>query len=98
MPPSGITEEGVAWTRLTGVAIGREVGSGVGDVMAVGVEVEVDVGDGTADKGEWVTGVGAPKGEQPSPMMVRVQASTQNHLEAECRIDDPLSTNKRFIG
>ena len=86
---------------VTGVVAGREVGSGVGDVMAVGVEVEV--GDGAADKGVRVrdAGVGGPKGEQPSPMMAttpRVQAVTQNLLGTEGRIDDPLSTDKRFIG
>ena len=83
---------------MTGVAAGREVGSGVGDVVAVGVEVEV--GDGAADKGVRVAGAGGPKGEQPSPMMAttpRVQAATQNLLEIEGRIDDPLSTDKRFI-
>ena len=75
------------------------MGSGVGDVMAVGVEVEV--GDGAADKGVRVEGAGGPKGEQPSPMMAmtpRVQAATQNLLGTEGRIDDPLSTDKRFIG
>ena len=84
---------------MTGVAAGREVGSGVGEVVAVGVEVEV--GDGAADKGVWVAGAGGPKGEQPSPMMAttpRVQAATQNLLGTEGRIDDPLSTDKRFIG
>jgi hypothetical protein len=105
MPPTGITGEGVAWTRLTavgvvtGVAAGREVSSGVGGVMAVGVEVEV--GDGVAEKGVWVAGVGGPKGEQPSPMMAttpKVQAVTQNLLGIEGRIDEPLSTDKRSIG
>ena len=84
---------------MTGVVAGREVGSGVGDGMAVWVEVEV--GDGAADKGARVAGVGSPKGEQPSPMMAttpRVQAVTQNLLGTEGRIDDPLSTDKRFIG
>jgi len=84
---------------VTGVVAGREVGSGVGDGMAVGVEVKV--GDGAADKGGRVAGVGSPKGEQPSPMMAttpRVQAVTQNLLGTEGRIDDPLSTDKRFIG
>jgi hypothetical protein len=83
---------------MTGVAAGREVGSGVGDVVAVGVEVEV--GDGAADKGVRVAGAGGPKGEQPSPRMAttpRVQAAIQNLLETEGRIDDPLSTDKRFI-
>ena len=105
MPPSGITGEGVAWTGLTavgvvtGVAAGREVGSGVGNVVAVGVEVKV--GDGAADKVVRATGAGGPKGEQLSPMIAmtpRVQAATQNLLGIEGRIDDPLSTNKRFIG
>jgi len=104
MPPSGITGEGVAGTRLTavgvatGVAAGREVGSGVGDVVAVGVEVKV--GDGAAEKVVRATGAGGPKGEQPSPMIVmapRVQAATQNLLGIEGRIDDPLSTNRGFI-
>jgi hypothetical protein len=84
---------------VTGVVAGREVGSGVGDVIAVGVEVEV--GDGAADKGVRDAGVGGPKGEQPSPMMAttpRVQAVTQNLLGTEGRIDDPLSTDERFIG
>ena len=83
---------------MTGVATGREVGSGVGDMVAVGVEVEVS--DGAADKGVRVAGAGGPKGEQPSPMMAttpRVQATTQNLSETEGRIDDPLSTDKRFI-
>jgi hypothetical protein len=83
---------------MTGVAVGREVGSGVGDLMAVGVEVEV--GDGAADKGVWVAGAGGAKGEQPSPMTAttpRVQAATQNLLGTEGRIDDPLSTDKGFI-
>jgi hypothetical protein len=105
MPPAGITGEGVAWIRLTavgvvtGVAAGKEVGSGVGDVMAVGVEVEV--GDGAIDRGVPVAGAGGLEGEQPSPMMAmipRVQAATQNLLGTEGRIDDPLSTDKRFIG
>jgi hypothetical protein len=105
MPPTGITGEGVPWTRLTavgvvtGVAAGREVGSGVGDAMAVGVKVEV--GDGAADKGVRGAGAGGPKGEQPSPTMAtipRVQAVTQNLLGTGGRIDDPLSTDKRFIG
>ncbi len=84
---------------MTDVAVGSEVGSGVGDIMAVGVEVEV--GDGAADKGVWAEGTGGPKGEQPSPMMATipmVQAATQNLLGTEDRIDDPLSTDKRFIG
>jgi len=84
---------------VTGVAAGREVGSVVGDVMAVGVEVEV--GDGAADKGVPVAGDGGPKGEQPSPMAAttpRVQAATQNLLRTEGRIDDLFSTDKRFIG
>ncbi len=84
---------------LTGVVAEREVGSGVGDGMAVGVEVEV--GDGAADKGGRDAGAGGPKGEQPSPMMAttpRVQAATQNLLGTEGRIDDSLSTDKRFIG
>ena len=83
---------------MTGVAVWREVGSGVGDVVAVGVEVAI--GDGAADKGGRTEGAGGPKGEQPSPMMAttpRVQAATQNLLETEGRIDDPLSTDKRFI-
>ena len=83
---------------MTGVAAGREVGSGVGDMVAVGVEVEV--GDGAADRGVRVAGADGPKGEQPSPMMAttpRVQAATQNLLETEGRIDDPLSTDRRFI-
>lgn len=105
MPPAGITGEGVAWTRLTavgvvtGVAAGEEVSSGVGDVMAVGVEVEV--GDGAIDRGVRIAGAGGPKGEQPSPMMAmtpRVQAAPQNFLGTAGRIDDPLSTDKRFIG
>jgi hypothetical protein len=105
MPPAGITGEGVAWTRLTvvgvvtGVAAGSKVGSGVGDAMAVGVEVEV--GDGAADKGVRAAGAGGPKGEQPSPMMAtspRIQAAPQNLLGTEGRIDVPFSADKRFIG
>ena len=83
----------------TGVAVEREVGSSVGDVMAVGVKVEV--GDGTADKDVRVAGAGGPKGEQPSPMTAttpKVQAATQNILGTEGRIDDPLLIDKRFIG
>ena len=104
MPPSGITGEGVAGTRLTaagvvtGVAAGREVGSGVGDVVAVGVEVKV--ADGAADKGVPTAGAGGPKGEQPSPMIAmapRVQATTQNLLSPKGKIDDPFSTDKCFI-
>jgi len=105
MPPAGITGEGVAWTRLTAVGVatdvatGREVGPGVGDVVAVGVEVEV--GDRATDKGVEVAGAGGPKGEQPSPMTAttpKVQAATQNLLGTEGRIDDPLLIDKRFIG
>ena len=84
---------------MTDVAVGSEVGSGVGDVVAVGVEVEV--GDRATDKGVRTAGVGDPKGEQPSPMTAtttRVQAATQNLLGTEDRIDDPLLTDKRFIG
>jgi hypothetical protein len=84
---------------VTGVGVERGVGSGVGDVMAVGVKVRV--GDGAADKGVRVAGVGSPKGEQPSPMMAttpRVQAATQNLLGTEGKIDDPLSRDRRFIG
>jgi hypothetical protein len=100
-----MTAEGVAWTRLTAVgvatavAVGREAGPGVGDVVAVGVEVEV--GDRATDEGARVVGTGGPKGEQPSPMTVttpRVQAATQNLLGTEDRIDDLLLTDKRFIG
>jgi hypothetical protein len=83
---------------MTGVAVGREVGSGVGDRMAVVVEVKV--GDGAADKGVWVAGAGGAKGEQPSPMTAttpRVQAATQNLLGTEGRIDDLISTDKGFI-
>ena len=105
MPPAGITGEGVAWTRLTAigvvtdVAVGEKVGSGVGDVVAV--RVEVKVGDGAADKGVWTEGAGGPKGEQLSPMVAtipRIQALPQNLLGIEDRIGDPLSTDKRFIG
>jgi hypothetical protein len=81
---------------MTGVAVGREVGSGVGDLMAIGVEV----GNGAADKGVWVAGAGGAKGEQPSPMTAttpRVQAATQNLLGTEGRIDNPFSTDKGFI-
>jgi hypothetical protein len=84
---------------MTGVAAGGEVGSGVGDVMAVGVEVEVS--DGAADKGVRVAGIGGPKGEQPSPMTAttpRVQAATQNLLGAGGRIDEPLLKDKHFMG
>jgi hypothetical protein len=105
MPPAGITGEGVAWTRLTAigvvtdVAVGEEVGSGVGGVVAVGVEVKV--GDGAADKGVRTEGADGPKGEQPSPMVAtipRTQAPPQNLLGIEDRIGDPLSTDKCFIG
>jgi hypothetical protein len=81
---------------VIGVAAGREVNSGVGDVMAVGVEV----GDGAADKGVRVAGAGGPKGEQPSPMMARtarIQAAPQNLWGTEGRIDDPFSIDRRFI-
>lgn len=84
---------------MTGVAAGKEVGSGVGDAMAVGVKVEV--GDGAADKGVRVAGAGGPKGEQPNPTVAtipRVQAATQKLLGAEGRIEVPLPTDKRFIG
>jgi hypothetical protein len=67
--------------------------------MAVGVEVEV--GDGAADRGVWAAGAGGPKGEQPSPMMAttpKIQVATQNLLGTEDRINDPLSADKRFIG
>ena len=83
----------------TGVVVGREVGSGVGDPMAVGVRVEV--GEETGDKGMRVTGTGGPKGEQPSPTIAtipRIQAATQSFLGTKGRIDDLLSTDKRFIG
>jgi hypothetical protein len=79
--------------------MGREVGSGVGDRVAARVEVEV--GDGTADKGVWGAGAGGPKGEQPSPMMAkapRTQAATQNLLGTEDSMDDPISIDKRFMG
>jgi hypothetical protein len=62
--------------------------------------VGVEVGDGTADKGVSAAGAGGPKGEHPSPTMAtipRIQTVTQNLLGTEGRIDDPLSTDKRFI-
>ena len=79
---------------MTGVAVGSEVGSGVGDKVAVGVEVEVELGDGAADKGVLVSGAGGLKGEQPSPIMATtptIQTATQNLL----KIED--TTDKRFI-
>jgi hypothetical protein len=83
----------------TGVAVGREVGSSVGDVMAVGVKVEV--GDGAGDKDVRVAGTGGLKGEHPSTMMAttpRVQVATQNLSGTEGTIDDPFLIDKRFIG
>jgi hypothetical protein len=73
----------------TGVAARRGVSSSVGDVMAVGVKVEV--GDGATDKGVRATGAGGPKGEQPSPMIATISGT-------EGRIDDPFLIDKRFIG
>ena len=105
MPPAGMTGEGVAWTRLTAVsvatavAVGRTAGPGVGDVVAVGVDVEV--GDRATDKGARVVGTAGPKGEQPSPVTAttpRIQATPQNLLGTEDKIDDLLLTDKRFIG
>jgi hypothetical protein len=84
---------------VTGVAARRGGSSSVGDVMAVGVKVEV--GDGATDKGVRTAGAGGPKGEQPSPMMAttpRVQVATQNLSETEDRIDDLFLIDKRFIG
>jgi hypothetical protein len=75
------------------------VGPGVGDVVAVGVEVAI--GDGTADKGVWAEGAGGPKGEQPGPMVAtipRIQVAIQSFLRTEDRIADPLLIDSFFIG
>ena len=106
MPPAGITGEGVAWVRLvaasvvTDVGVGRAVGAGVDEALAVGVKVEV--GDEVPDKSGWPAGVGGPKGEQLSPTMAtipRVKAATpQNLLGTEGGIEALCPVDKRFIG
>ena len=83
---------------VIGVAVGREVGSSVGDIAAVGVRVRV--GDGATDRGVWGAGTDGPKGEQPSPMMAttpRTQTIAQNFSGTEGRIDDLTSVDVCFI-